>query len=92
MVKLRRGVTMKTEAPFDNAHEMKMHTSVIRHISQHLDIPEEQVAKLYEIVLKRYKSRARIKDFLIVLVGRRVENLLRKWKDKHPCPENAWRE
>jgi hypothetical protein len=77
---------MKAEAPFDNAREMKTHTAVIRHISLQLDVPEEKVTRLYEIVLDRYRTRARIKDFLIVLVGRRVEHLLRKWKEKHSCP------
>jgi len=79
------GVVMDAESLFGDAAEMKTHTGVIRQISRHLDIPEERVARLYEIVLKRYKTRARIKDFLIVLVERRVENLLRKWKEKHPC-------
>jgi hypothetical protein len=58
MVKLER-VSMKTESPLEKAHEMKTHTSVIRHISLQLDIPEEKVARLYEIVLNRYRTRAK---------------------------------
>ena len=79
-------VIMNAESPYDDAKEMKTHADVISHISRHLEIPEERVAKLYEIVLKRYKTRSRIKDFLIVLVERRVEDLLRKWKDTHSYP------
>lgn len=68
---------------FDDQNEMKLHKEAIRVISlHHMDIPEEKVARLYEIVLRRYKAEARIKDFLLVLAGRRVEQLLQKWNGR----------
>ena len=76
---------MDTEYPFDTAHEVKTHTGVIRHISRQLDVPEEKVARLFDIVLSRYKARARITNFLVILAARRAEDLLRNWKERHPC-------
>jgi Protein of unknown function (DUF3562) len=66
---------------FDDENEMKLHNDAVYFISIHyLDIPEEKVARLYEIVLRRYKSQAKIRGFLAVLVAKRVEYLLRKWR------------
>lgn len=70
-----------TGAPlYDNQSEMKLHTEAIRRIVlHHNNIPEEKVSRLYEIVLRRYKAEAKVKDFLVLLAGRRVEQLLQKW-------------
>ena len=65
---------------YDNESEMKMHTGAIRLISLQMDIPHQKVARLYEIVLRRYKTQARVKAFLVLLAGRRVKYLLQKWK------------
>ena len=65
---------------FDNESEMKLHMEAIHRIVLHYNnIPEEKVSRLYEIVLRRYKTEARVKDFLVLLSGRRVEQLLQKW-------------
>ena len=45
----------------DNQSEMKMHKKAIcRIIMHHRDIAEKRVARLYEIVLRRYKAGARV--------------------------------
>ncbi len=68
---------------YDDPAEMKLHKEAIRHIvMHHFDISEEQVSRLYEIVLRRYKAQAKVRDFLVVLVGRRVELLLQKWSGR----------
>jgi Protein of unknown function (DUF3562) len=73
---------------YDNRNEMKLHQEAIRFISlHHLDIPEERVARLYEFVLRRYKEQARIKDFLLLLAAKRVEELLRRWNGRQGIPE-----
>ncbi len=68
---------------YDNQNEMKMHTEAIRHLVLYYhDIPEKKVVRLYELVLRRYKSEARVKDFLVVLAGKRVRQLLQQWNDR----------
>jgi hypothetical protein len=75
----RKVISMTGGPLYDNQSEMKLHTEAIRRIVLHYhDIPEEKVTRLYEIVLRRYKAEARVKDFLAVLVGRRVAQLLQK--------------
>ena len=56
---------------------MELHSGMIRHLSACLNIPENAVMKLYEIILRRYKARARVKDFLVVITGKRVERVLK---------------
>lgn len=69
---------------YDNQSEMKLHAEAIRRIMLHYNtVPAEKVIRLYEIVLKRYKAEAKVKDFLVLLAGRRVEQLLRKWNSSH---------
>jgi len=69
---------------YDNQSEMKLHTEAIRRIVLHYNnVPEEKVSRLYEIVLRRYKAEARVKDFLVLLAGKRVEQLLKKWSSRH---------
>ena len=68
---------------YDNESEMKIHTGAIRLISLKMDIPQEKVGRIYEIVLRRYKAQARVKDFLVLLAGRRVKYLLQKWRSRH---------
>lgn len=65
---------------YDDEREMQQHTEAIRHIvGRYHDIPQERVTRLYEFVLRRYKTSARVKDYLVVLACRRVERLLQKW-------------
>ena len=68
---------------------MKMYIGAIRLISLKMDIPYEKVCRLYEIVLRRYKAQARVKDFLIVRTNRRVEYLLQKWRSRHIKKRNG---
>lgn len=77
---LREVIDMPHGHLYDDEREMQQHTEAIRHIAQrYQDIPQERVTRLYEFVLQRYKTGARIKDFLAVLACRRVEGLLQKW-------------
>ena len=63
---------------YDREREEKLDTNVIKTISQGFSISQEKVARLYEIVLKRLKQEARIKDFLSVLASKRVVYLIKK--------------
>lgn len=67
---------------YENQSEMQLHKKAIHHIVlNHHEIPEEKVTRLYEIVLRRYKTSARVKDYLVVLASRRVERLLQSGAD-----------
>lgn len=56
--------------------EKRKHVNAIHRISIETGISEETVALLYEETLERYRSDARIKDYLSILVSREVKDLL----------------
>lgn len=65
------------DSVFDDEMEKKMHLHNIETISVRFHEDVEEVQKVYEIILKRYKRSAKIKDFLSVLVARKVQKLIK---------------
>jgi len=49
-------------------------------LARDLEMPEEEIRKVYEAVLDGLKARARIKDYLGLLVSRGVRNMMVKEK------------
>jgi hypothetical protein len=66
----------------DNEKEQRHHRLAVENVAQDLQRSKESVITLYEILLTRYKRKARIKDFITPLVIKRVKELLRD--DKQP--------
>lgn len=56
--------------------EKRQHVNAIHRISIETGIPDENVTILYEEILARYRSNARIKDYLSILVSREVKDML----------------
>ena len=65
----------KTLIPGDEK-EKRQHINAIHSISRETGISEENVSLLYEEILERYRSDARIKDYLPILVSREVKEML----------------
>ncbi len=65
----------RTLIPGDEKEKRK-HINAIHNISLDTGIPEENVTSLYEEILERYWSDARIKDYLSILVSREVKDIL----------------
>lgn len=61
---------------YENEIEERQHSNAIEMIAMHTGIPADEVRRFYIIVLERFKRQARVKDFLTILVSRRVEYLL----------------
>lgn len=70
--------SFKTVQLYDDENERRLHLNAVEMIALRLGDSQEDVKRLYEIVLKRFKQAAKVKDFLPILVGRRVEYLLNK--------------
>ncbi|MBI5236968.1 MAG: DUF3562 domain-containing protein [Deltaproteobacteria bacterium] len=66
----------------DSEKEITQHIHAIESVSVSLGEPLDQVERVYDIVLKRYKRAARIKDFLPILVSRKVVSLFKARKQK----------
>jgi hypothetical protein len=76
----------KTIQLYDDENERRLHLNAVEMIAQRIGASQEDVEKVYKIVLRRFKRLAKVKDFLPILVSRRVEYLLNKRKNSK---ENA---
>lgn len=65
---------------YEDENERKLHLNAVEVLAQRIGNSQEEVQRIYEIVLKRFKKGAKIKDFLPILVSKRVEYLLNKRK------------
>jgi hypothetical protein len=63
---------MESGRVFDSKH----HQDAIRRLADSLGTPLETVQSLYERELERITPEARIKDYLAVLISRRVKDQL----------------
>ena len=68
----------------EDESEKVRHLSAIQAVVKHIGASIDEVERLYGIVLKKYKASAKIKDFLPILVSRRVEYLLRVRRKNNP--------
>lgn len=64
---------MDPHSLYKNESEMRQHQSAISNLAQDLHASEVGIRPLYEIILARFNRTARIRDFLSVLVSRRVK-------------------
>jgi hypothetical protein len=67
---------MSDFALYEDEAEQKQHFSTIQRLVKDVRSPEEEIRPLYEDVLKEFKSKARIKTYLSILVGKKVKELL----------------
>lgn len=77
---------VKANHLYDNESERKLHLSAVEMLALRVGASVEDVKRVYEIVLRRFKQGAKVKDFLPILVSRRAEYLLNKRRNSK---ENA---
>jgi len=71
------GCVEKTAVP-DNTALTSAHLNAVKALADHLGIPVDDIYRLYCIVLNRLAKEAKIKDYLPILVSRRVSYLIQK--------------
>ncbi len=67
---------MNSVFSYDSNTGERLHLNDIEMIAMDTGISADEVGRLYNLVLKRFIRGARIKDFLPILVCRRVKHLL----------------
>jgi hypothetical protein len=80
--RLREDKNLNTAKLYDDDNDERLHINAIEMLALRDEASIEDVKRLYEIVLRRFKKSAKIKDFLPILVSRRVEYLLNIRKNK----------
>ena len=63
---------------YDDEIEKRQHLNAIQMLSKDLEIPMDMVSQLYEVALGELRQNAKVKDFLIVFVSRRVREMIKK--------------
>lgn len=63
---------------YKNGIEKRSHLNAVKMLAGDFNISEEEITNIYEIELEKLNKEARIKDFLSVLVIRRVKEILLK--------------
>ena len=63
---------------YEDDLERQQHAHAIQTLAKRVRVSEEEVYRVYEVVLREYKSKAKIKTYLPILVAKRVEELLDK--------------
>jgi len=61
---------------YDDENDRRMHLRAVEMLALRIGASQNEVERVYEIVLRRFKGLARVKDFLPILVSRRVEYLI----------------
>jgi hypothetical protein len=70
------------QSPYEDREEEALHQSVVNALAQEIHQPVENVKIVYEVELARLKSRAKVKDYLVLLASRRARE---KLLGKHPA-------
>lgn len=63
---------MAAVSPRDDSERAKQ-LAMIHHLAQELGLPELVVGPICEREFQRLGAQAKVKDFLVILVGRRVK-------------------
>ena len=70
------------QTPYEDRDEQALHESVVNALAQEIHQPVENVKIVYEVELARLKSRAKVKNYLVLLASRRARE---KLLGKHPA-------
>lgn len=68
---------MDLDTLYEDDPERLRHLKAMQTVAGRIGASIEEVGRLYEAVLRDFKRNARVRDFLPILVSRRVEYLLR---------------
>ena len=65
---------------YDSETEMRQHLASLEMLSLRTGEPVERLRRVYEMVLRNFKSVATVKDFLPIIVCRRVADIIKEQK------------
>lgn len=58
---------------FEDEGDRSRHVNMLKALATEIDEPLENIAEVYEIILKGYKENAVIQEFLPVLVSKKIK-------------------
>ena len=73
--------------PDETSIDAPVHEHAIRSLAVETRVSVERVGSLYAVELERLTVGARIKDYIPVLIARRVRQMLREQRDATPAAQ-----
>ena len=73
-----KGIVMTTSCLYDDDTDRRIHSGAIRMLAREFRLPVEEIQVMYEKMLGSLKEKARVKDFLAILVSRYVKDRIRR--------------
>jgi hypothetical protein len=67
---------------YEDDQEKQHHTHAVHILAENVSISEIELLELYENVLREYKRNVKIKNFLPILVAKKVRELLEVGKNQ----------
>lgn len=64
-------------ALYGSEWEQRLHERAIESLSREVGRPAPEIRTVYEPLLGRLRAEARIKDYLVILVSRKVKEMMR---------------
>jgi hypothetical protein len=61
---------------YDNEGDRKQHLHAVEMLARDMQTPADRIIVIYERELSKIKTAAKVKDYLTVLVTRRVKDIL----------------
>ena len=68
---------MTTSCVYENDADRQQHARAMQRLAKDLNIPGGEIQTLYETMLCSLRERARVKDYLTILVSRNVKAVIR---------------
>lgn len=65
-------------ALYSSDNEYLQHSNAIHSLANQHHITESRVREIYEVILQEFKSKAKFKKYLLILVTKHVKDLLKK--------------
>ena len=69
---------------YENEADRDLHSRAIRKLAADLNIPESEIQILYETMLRNFKEKARITEYLVVLVSRNLKDIIKRRLSRQP--------
>jgi hypothetical protein len=70
--------TQPVKPPYADDNDRSRHLHNMERLAEETGLPVQELAPLYEEVLAGFNSRARIHDYVPILVSKNIKDLLRR--------------
>jgi hypothetical protein len=67
---------MNPDSLYKNEEHQQQHLRAIQALIREVRRPEEEITRLYTLVLQEYEKEAKVKTFLPILISKRVKEMI----------------